>query len=58
MTSHSFWTQSYKGHWIHGKVENGQDVIQWMPEDTRVCYRVKSIRAAKAAITKYVGSKS
>lgn len=60
--AHSFWGRSYKGHYIHGHVdEAGRSVIkaQLMQADGGFAiHSAKSIHAAKCIITRHIrGSK-
>jgi hypothetical protein len=59
-----FYSFSYKGHMVHGKILNNVEPIEvqlfnkvehWFTFKYR---QVKSIRAAKCLITRYVNSKN
>lgn len=54
----AFWTKGYKGHWIHRHIENGREVIRWMPDNDRRCRPASSLHAAKLAITRYIREQS
>jgi hypothetical protein len=49
-----FWTQSYRGHYIHGCNEDGKERISWSDSVTHKSTPAKSLHSAKCLITRHI----